>query len=239
MIGGPAAADVPRDCVDHITGATYHMPTTRYPHGALGDEEEWTVLTVAVRLKLPCRAGASGYEVRLPQELVFEDVSPRLWDVTGDGLPEVVVVESHAQKGARLAIWGLTEDGLGRIGAAPFIGTRFRWLAPVAAADLDGDGAVELAWVDRPHLAKTLRVWRWERGQLVEVTQIAGLTNHRFGDDFIQGGLRNCGGDRALILADGGWQRVVAVRLKGGGLEAETLGPYRGPESLEAARACG
>jgi hypothetical protein len=46
------------------------------------------------------------------------------------------------------------------LASTPWIGQRFRWLAPVAAADLDGDGAMELAYVDRPHLARTLRVWR-------------------------------------------------------------------------------
>jgi hypothetical protein len=46
------------------------------------------------------------------------------------------------------------------LAATPHIGSANRWLAPIGAADLDGDGRVEIAYVDRPHLARTLRIWR-------------------------------------------------------------------------------
>ena len=58
----------------------------------------------------------------------------------------MIVVESHAAR-ARLAVWGAG----GRLAAIPFIGTRFRWLAPLGAADLDGDGRVEIAYAETPH----------------------------------------------------------------------------------------
>ncbi|MBS8229272.1 hypothetical protein DYI42_23880, partial [Vannielia litorea] len=107
-LGGPVmAADPAVECVAQISGATYAAPTTRYPHGALGDDEEWGAMVVGVTLGPPCRAGRSNFQVNLPEELVFEDVSPRLWDMTGEGEPEIVVVESHRDKGARLAVWGL------------------------------------------------------------------------------------------------------------------------------------
>ncbi|WP_074257570.1 FG-GAP repeat domain-containing protein [Vannielia litorea] len=238
-LAGPAAAAGPGViCVEAITGADYALPTTRYPHGALGDDEEWGALVVGVALKMPCRAGASNYQATLPEELVFEDVSPRLWDMTGDGKPEVVVVESHADKGARLAVWGIGETGLERLAATEFIGTRNRWLAPVGAADLDGDGAVELAFVDRPHLARVLRVFRWVDGQLVEIASLSGVTNHRFGASVIEGGLRDCDGGPELVVADADWRRLVGVRLVEGVLDTRDLGGIAGPESFEAARAC-
>ncbi|MCO6382768.1 VCBS repeat-containing protein [Oceanicola sp. 502str15] len=239
LVAAPAFAAGPGPiCVDQISGANYALPTTRYPHGALGDDEEWGALVVGVQLKMPCRAGSSNYQATLPQELVFEDLSPRLWDITGDGKPEVVVVESHAAQGARLAVWGIGETGLERLGATPFIGTRNRWLAPVGAGDLDGDGAVEIAYVDRPHLARVLRVWRWDGGQLVEVAELSGVTNHRFGEPVIHGGLRDCRGGPELVVADPGWQRLVGVRLVEGTLVARDLGAIEGPESFAEARTC-
>ena len=173
-----------------VVAARYEAPTTRYAHGVLGDAVEYGALVVEV---------SDGTSVRfeLPTELVFEDVAPRLWDITGDGQPEVVVVEAHRDLGARLAVW--TADG--RKASTPFIGRSFRWLAPVAAADLDGDGAIEVAYVDRPHLAKTLRVWRYTGGKLTEVATMRGVSNHKIGWSYIVGGLRDCGSGPELMMA--------------------------------------
>jgi hypothetical protein len=38
--------------------------------------------------------------VALSETLVLKDVSPRLWDLTGDRAPEVVVVESDLARGS-------------------------------------------------------------------------------------------------------------------------------------------
>ncbi|MBO6883910.1 MAG: VCBS repeat-containing protein [Marivita sp.] len=214
-----------------IVSARYDGPTTRYPHGVLGDDIEYD--TLVVRL-------SDGREIsaRWAQHIVFEDLSPRVVDVDGDGAPEVVVVESHETQGARLAIWGMRDGALAQISATPHIGTRFRWLAPVAVADLDGDGRVELAYVDRPHLAKVLRVWRYRAdGDLTQVASVEGLTNHRIGWDYIAGGLRNCGQGPEMVLADAGWANVVAVRLADGALTQQVLGAYS-PVALERAFGC-
>ena len=214
-----------------IVSARYDGPTTRYPHGVLGNDIEYD--TLVVRL-------SDGREIsaRWAQDIVFEDLSPRVVDVDGDGAPEVVVVESHETQGARLAIWGIRDGALAQIAATPHIGTRFRWLAPVAVADLDGDGLVELAYVDRPHLAKVLRVWRYGAdGALTQVASAEGLTNHRIGWDYIAGGLRNCGQGPEMVLADAGWANVVAVRLADGALTQQVLGAYS-PEALERALGC-
>ena len=80
--------------------------------------------------------------------------------------------------GARLAIYGVG----GRITANDWIGRRIRWLAPIGAADFDGNGTIEIAYVDRPHLAKTLRVWRYRTGTLTQIATRPGVTNHRIGE---------------------------------------------------------
>jgi len=210
-----------------LTGASYADPTTRYPHGALGDTIEHGTLVVTT---------AAGRRVRLvlPETRVFEDTVPRLADVDNDGDREAVVVESDRARGARLAIY----DDTGLIAATPFIGRRFRWLAVVGADDLDGDGQTEIAYIDRPHLARTLRVWRLEAGALVEVASATGLTNHRIGDREISGGIRHCGGRAEMIVTDTDWRRLIAVTLDNGRLTAHDLGPHAGPASLAAAMAC-
>jgi len=212
-----------------IVAAEYLEPTGRYPHGVLGDDLEWGALRIT-------RADGTAVLLRLPEARVFEDIAPRVADVTGDGRAEVVVVESDAALGARLSIL----DGAGEpVAATPHIGTRFRWLAPVGIADMDGDGHVEIGYVDRPHLAKVLRVWRYRDGALEEVASAGGLTNHRIGEADIGGGLRTCGGTVEMITASADWSRVVAARLTDGGrLESRDMGAHRDRESLSAAMRC-
>ena len=211
-----------------IVAARYDEPTGRYPHGVLGDGIEYGALV------LDTDAGRV-LRLRLPETRVFEDTAPRLVDLDGDGAPEVVVVESHASRGARLAVYG---PG-GRIAATDWIGRRFRWLAPMGAADLDGDGRSEIAYVDRPHLARILRVVRFEDGNLTPVAALAGVTNHRIGEADIAGGIRDCGGGPEMILADAGWTRLLAVRLEGGSLSARDIGVHDDRGSFAAALACG
>lgn len=210
-----------------ITAARFSQPTERYGHAVLGDAIEYGALEMDV-------AGQGTVTLALPRDHVFEDISPRLWDVTGDGQPEVVVVETDISQGGALAVYG----PLGKIAETPHIGTRNRWLAPVGAADMDGDGKIEIAYVDRPHLAKTLRIWRFDDGALTPVAALTGVTNHRIGEDFISGGLRTCAGAPEMILATANWSRIVGVRFSGEEFEERDLGPYQGPASFAAALAC-
>lgn len=209
-----------------ITDARFSDPTPRYTHGILGDAIEWGQLEVV--------AGNTTYLFRLPLDHVFEDVAPRLVDVTGDGLPEVIVVETDVNRGGSLAIYGAK----GKIAETPHIGQRNRWLAPIGAADLDGDGHIEVAYIDRPHLAKTLRIWRFEGAQLTEVANLAGLTNHRIGERDIAGGIRTCDGGPEMIVATADWSRLVAVRYQNGQITTRDIGPHKGRSSFAKAMTC-
>ncbi len=215
-----------------ITSASYSAPTDRYPHGVLGDDIEYAQLDVTLS---DGRVLSAYYEATL----VFEDIAPRLWDVTGDGVPEVVTVESHEAQGGRLVIWGLEDGQLRQVARTPFIGTRFRWLAPVGAADLDGDGHIEIAYIDRPHLAKTLRVWRYTPNGFNEVATQTGLTNHKIGEDFITGGVRTCGTLPEMIVVDAGWRNIVAAQLASEGVTTKTIAPFEGTASVNRALECG
>lgn len=220
----PATAQV-------ITAAEFSQPTTRYGHAILGDAIEYGGLI----LTLDDGSGTPrAVEITLPQDHVFEDVAPRLWDVTGDGAPEVVVVETDVTAGGALAIYG--PDG--KITETPHIGRANRWLAPIGAADLDGDGHIEIAYVDRPHLARVLRVLRFQDGALHDVTQAAGVTNHRIGEADIAGGIRDCGTGPEMIVATANWTRLLAVRLRDGDLSATDIGPHRDRASFVEAMAC-
>ena len=225
-LAGPAAAQ-------GIAEARYAEPTERYAHAVLGDGIEHGAL--AVRL-----TDGSRQTARLAEALVFEDTAPRLHDLDGDGHWEVVAVESHQSQGARLAVWGLEDGRLARLAATPHIGTRYRWLAPLGAADLDGDGAMEIAYIDRPHLARILRVWRYDaaRRALVEVAAAEGHTNHRIGERTIAGGIRDCGAGPEVVTASGDWARLRATRLEGGRLVSRDIGTHSGRDSFTAALAC-
>ena len=218
-----------------VVSATYEGPTNRYAHAVLGDDIEYT--TLVVRLSNGSQTSATW-----PEGMVFEDIAPRVADLDGDGRGEIITIEASDTEGARLGIWGVRDGRLVPLAATPHIGTRFRWLAPVAWEDLDGDGVIELAYVDRPHLAKTLRVWRYEpvndgEVRLTEVATMPGVTNHRIGWDYIAGGTRNCGQGPEMVLADATWSRVVSVTFDGTGLTRTNIGPYSAA-ALEGALGC-
>ncbi|MEL6235585.1 MAG: VCBS repeat-containing protein [Pseudomonadota bacterium] len=216
-------------------GAAFDLPTDRYPHAVLGDAIEYAALVAYEdRLEIP---------FELPPYLVFEDLAPRLADLGGNGKPEIVVVESHAELGARLAVYRAHfvdgySPGIERIATTAPIGRRFRWLAPVGIADFDGDGQNDVAYVETPHLGKTLRIVTLRGDQMVELALAPGFSNHRIGEDFISGGVRDCGAGPETVTADAAWRRVVAARLVDGRIETQDLGPFEGPESFAAALAC-
>lgn len=231
--GPPPGSGEARAETGDILWVAFSDATHRYDHAILGDGIEAGGLRAMTATKGPCDLA-----VILPRTRVFEDLAPRIADLDGDGRNEIIVVETNIARGASLAVYGLRAGRLKKLAATPAIGRTHRWLAPVGTADLDGDGTLEIAYVDRPHLAKILRVWRYRNGRLTEIAALDGLTNHRIGDDFIQGGIKACGTGQAILTADADWRRIMSVRLSGGTLTASPVGPYEGPGSLERALAC-
>lgn len=221
LAGNASAADV--------VSARYEEPTTRYAHGILGDAIEHGALVMET-------ADGRAFRVRLPVARVFEDTEPRLFDVDGDGEREVITVESDQLLGARLSIY--EPDGL--LASNDFIGQRNRWLAPagVGAADVDGDGKVELVYVDRPHLARTLRIYEFREGSLKLEASFQGVTNHRIGERDIAGGIRTCDGVPEIIVADGTWRTVLAIRWDGKAFDMTQIGPHQGRSSFRSAMSC-
>lgn len=230
-VRGAAAALVllaaPPAAAEGVAAARFAAPTDRYDHAVLGDAIEWGALEIVTET-------GRRLTLTLPRTRVFEDLAPRRADIDGDGDDEVFVVETDLDRGARLSVY----DAAGLVAATPFIGRRHRWLAPVGVADLDGDGTVEIAYVDRPHLAAILRVWRYRDGALHEVAASPGLTNHRLGQAVIQGGIARCADGPAIVTADAAWRRVIVTTLRRGHLSPRDTGPYTGPDSLAPDQAC-
>lgn len=189
--------------------AWFHGESTIYDHFVLGRDHEPTLLYLQ---NLPGRGETScGSAVMAGDGHVFEDLAPRLADLTGDGWNEVIVVRSSVTSGAQLTVYGVVKGTFRLMAATAPLG-RHRWLAPAGIADFDGDGQIEIAYVDRPHLRKELVFVRLDGDRLVETLRLPDLTNHRIGDSFISGGVRDCGHGAELVLASKDWTRVIRVR---------------------------
>jgi hypothetical protein len=195
---------------------------TGYDHAILGPVPEWDALRLY--------SGAGKAVSLRPDHGFFEDIAPHLGDLTGDGVPEVIVVQTDLTQGARLMVVSAAGKVLAATG---YYGQPHRWLAVAGLGDFDGDGRAEIAYVDRPHLARELVFLRLQGGQLIEVARLTGLTNHRIGDSAITGGVRRCAQGDEVIVASTDWSRVIAARVG----QAVDLGAYS-PKRMAAALRC-
>mgnify|MGYP005987243647 CR=1 FL=1 len=223
-----------QDNTADITRAYFDGPTRIYDHGVLGDAIEATHLRVVG----PVDTASCGVEIAAGEGHVFEDTAPRLTDLDSDGRSEVIVVRTSLTQGAQMAIYGMKDGALALLATTPYIGQAHRWLAPIGAGDIDGDGRIEVAYIDRPHLARVMRVWRFDGARLTEAYQIAGLTNHRIGDTTISGGFRTCDGVTEAVTASADWSRLLATRISSGKALMRDLGPNTGADAFAAALDC-
>ncbi len=210
----------------NIRAAWLTGPTTRYSHGVLGDAIE------AGGLAAEDAFGRVAL-FELSEDAVFEDRFARIADIDGDDRDEILVVKSYLDRGAAIAAFALTRNGLRPIAESEPIGLANRWLNPIGAADFDGDGRVEIAVVCTPHIGGILMLYRLGRGVLNEVVRYRGFSNHQRGSrrldlsaiaDFNRDGIA----DIAVPSSDRRTLRIVS--LAGGRLvEVAQFESARGP----------
>ncbi|MFN3658087.1 MAG: FG-GAP repeat domain-containing protein [Pseudolabrys sp.] len=157
-----------------IARAWLSEPTNRYDHGVLGDKTEAGSLTIETR-------DGMTHLVKLKNDAVFEDLSPRLADLDGNGNDEVVLVKSYVARGSALAVIGLVKGRYDVIAETPPIGAPHRWLNPAGIADFDGDGKKDVAIVRMPHAVGQLELWSYADKNLRKTAEMPDATNHMAG----------------------------------------------------------
>lgn len=170
---------------NHIARVWLGSPTHRYPHGALGSMEHAGSIHAQIK---DASGGWATVSMELPLNRVFEDRVPRLVDLDGDGLDEILVIESDALRGAALVVLGVDRGANGKRKArlvqraiGPRAGSTFRWLNPVGVADFDADGRPDVASVTTPHIGGTLILHHYQPPKLVPFAKSMDVSNHRMG----------------------------------------------------------
>lgn len=216
--GDPAPDGLPDGLVARtsdgdIRAAWYVAPTRRYGHGILGDAVEAGGLRVQT-------AGGEILSLDLPDTEVFEDRTPRLADLDGDGRLEVVTLRASLTAGGSVTVYGIDGGALVERGTTGFIGRSNRWLNVAGIADFLGAGGLQIAYVQTPHIGGTLIVYRLGRTGMTRVAELYGFSNHVIGvAEQRLSAVADIDGDGrpdlALPSADRGTLRMVAVEPGG------------------------
>lgn len=223
-------------CAQDVTSARYIESTDVYGHGAVKNGE-YAALEVTF-------SNGDASTARF-ENAIFEDTAPRLHDFDHDGSPEIVTVLSGFNGGARVQIFTSRDGTLMPYASNDPIGRRNRWLAIAGIADFDADGVDEIAYIDRPHLAKELVLLSVNpknngSAHLKEI-RLKGvkLTNHALGAAHIEGGVRDCAGEIPVIVtANGDWSKIVETVFDGATFQSRIVKNYRSNQSLAPLLAC-
>ncbi len=154
--------------------AQYTNPTERYNHRVMGDGVEGGGLVVVV--------DSVFYELELPENYVFEDIRPRLFDVDQDGNLEIITIRTEVTQGAGILIYKVVNNQLEEYAYVPEIGIPSRWLNLVTINDLDNDGVIEMVWIQTPHIGGILKVSKIQPGELTVLDELSQYSNHGYGD---------------------------------------------------------
>lgn len=157
-----------------ITAAWYSKPTKRYNHAILGDEIEAGQLNVTTSKNRTLK-------FILPKTQVFEDQTPRLADLDGDGTVEVITIRSSVAKGASVTVYGLRNSRLLEKATTGFYGRKNRWLNIAGIERFIGFDGKEIAFVETPHIGGNLFFYSYLDGNLIKRSAASNFSNHEIG----------------------------------------------------------
>jgi hypothetical protein len=196
-----------------IRRAWYSRPTTRYTHGILGDRIEGGSLVIVTPKGLKL-------EYLLPKNEVFEDITPRLADLDGDGKTEIIAIVSSVTAGASLNIFQLDGNRLVRRARNSYIGRAFRWLNIAGINRYTGARSREIAIVVTPHIGGRLDLYKFDGKRLIRIASRQGFSNHVIGsrEQRLSASYRATGGRKtnlALPSADRSTLKIMSIGPKG------------------------
>ena len=192
--------------------AWYAKPTRAYSHGILGDRVEASALTVRL-------ASGKRFSVDAGSGHVFEDLTPRLADLDGDGRNEIIVIRTNLRRGAALAVYGQHGGGLELLAATADIGRANRWRNPALIFPSPASDEMLIAEVVTPHIGGTLKLWALKAStgsgyRLEPRGSASGFSNHFIGSREL--GLMAAGGN-GLIAVPSGDRSALRIMQAGKG----------------------
>lgn len=184
-----------------IRRAYFAQPTDRYRHAILGDAIEGGSLMVET-------ADGQQFEFVLPQEQVFEDITPRIHDAGGDGTNEVIAIRASRSGGGAVVVYGLRDGALVEIAASSENGRPNRWLN--IAGITTNAGRTQIAFVRTPHIGGRLATLTYENGRWRERNEIVrDVSNHLIGARELDlSEVSTIPGLQGLVLPSQNWQAL-------------------------------
>jgi VCBS repeat protein len=154
-----------------VARAWFAEPTDRYDHDILGSKMTAGALVIELR-------DGRRQVVRVKPDAVFEDLKPRIVDLSGNGDDDIIVVKSYLKRGSALALVAERKGRYDIVAETPPLGATHRWLDPVAVADFTGDGKPDIALVRQPHAVGALELWSWRDDRLQKTAELPNVANH-------------------------------------------------------------
>ncbi|MEN0002368.1 MAG: hypothetical protein AAF940_15940 [Pseudomonadota bacterium] len=153
-----------------VRAAWFGQPTERYQHCVLGDCIEAGSLHVQLQ-------DGSMLEHVLPADQVFEDITPRLFDLDGDGSSEIVTIRASNSGGGAVVIYALRDGALVELATSSENGRPNRWL------NIAQISAGQILFVRTPHIGGRLAVLQIDASGAVreENDVVTGMSNHVIG----------------------------------------------------------
>jgi hypothetical protein len=163
-----------RIVLDGDTMAVLTDPATHYTHGALGNvEEPTTVSMVRAQPQLELTS-----KIELPEAVVMEAVSPLWADVTGDGEAEIIVTLANTPvaRGASITVFTRRGDLVAKGELSPG-----GWRHLLGVAPIGPSGEIEVVDIQKPHVQKIVNFYR-PNGEALDVAAHAtSYSSHDYG----------------------------------------------------------